>query len=282
MRCGLLLALLASWAGAQNLAEPQYQLTGKDYSKEAPAIQQMFYNVAGAVQAQNSTNAILAASGSGVTKIVAGTNVTISPSGGTGAVTVNSSGATGPTGATGSTGATGATGATGPGGEISVTSATAVSSTTAPGVYNIGVATAADIGFYIPSGADGAKGAAGTNGTNGLLTFASDIAAYWIIASTSQQNNYALTVATDGVLVVTSTTTTAFFLGYPNANHKYLSSTAYTSLVTVDDADGVLRMKPNTVSLRMTDLAVYDANSVVWDISLDADGVVRATNVGGL
>lgn len=121
MKFLLLAAWLALPAAAQNLAEPQYQLTGKDYAKEAPAIQQMFYNVAGAVQAQNATNAALATSGTGVTKIVAGTNVTISPSGGTGVVTVNSSGATGATGATGLTGATGPAGTVGATGNTGAT-----------------------------------------------------------------------------------------------------------------------------------------------------------------
>ena len=176
-------------------------------------------------------------------------------------------------------------GATGLTATVAVTSATAVSSTTAPGVYNIGVATAADIGFYIPSGADGAKGAAGTNGTNGtngLLTFAGDIAAYWVILSTSGAKTYALTAATDGALVLTSTTTAAAFYAYPNATRKYLSNGSFTSLITADDSDGVLRMKQNTVTLRITDLAVYDSGNVVWDIGMDADGVIRTTNSGGL
>ena len=56
--------------------------------------------------------------GSGVTQIIAGTNISINPIGGTGAVTINAAPAgTGPTGAPGPTGATGPTGAPGtPGG----------------------------------------------------------------------------------------------------------------------------------------------------------------------
>ena len=59
MRTAVFVFLLAAPVAAQNLAEPQYQLTGKDYRTEAPAIQQMFYNVAGMSQAQNATNAAL-------------------------------------------------------------------------------------------------------------------------------------------------------------------------------------------------------------------------------
>lgn len=52
MRTLLLLLLLCSAAGssAQTISNPQYQLTGKNYASEASAIQQMFYNVAGAIQ----------------------------------------------------------------------------------------------------------------------------------------------------------------------------------------------------------------------------------------
>lgn len=84
----LALFFLTACAAAQNLAEPQYQLTGQNYKMEAPAIQQMFYNVASAVKA---TNASVTAN-AGVTKIVAGTGIAVSPSGGTGSVTVSATG----------------------------------------------------------------------------------------------------------------------------------------------------------------------------------------------
>lgn len=60
MRLALLAFLVAATASAQNsqtMANPQYQLTGKDYSREAPAIQQMLYNVASAVQVINTAAA---------------------------------------------------------------------------------------------------------------------------------------------------------------------------------------------------------------------------------
>ena len=50
MKSLLLFIALVVPSGAQNMAEPQYQLTGQDYRKEASAIQQMFYNVAGAIK----------------------------------------------------------------------------------------------------------------------------------------------------------------------------------------------------------------------------------------
>ena len=58
----LIAPALAHSAG--NLCEPQYQLTGKDYASEAPAIQQMFYNISGACAATNYSLAHLPASSS--------------------------------------------------------------------------------------------------------------------------------------------------------------------------------------------------------------------------
>lgn len=82
----LLSLLLAAPAAAQqigNLAEPQYQLTGKDYSKEAPAIQKMFYNIAGAVNKQINFNATIPATVNGA---VNAATVTVNfPLSGTGA-----------------------------------------------------------------------------------------------------------------------------------------------------------------------------------------------------
>ena len=62
----------------------------------------------------DGTNSSWATVTSGVSQIIAGTNITVSPSGGTGAVTVNATVTTGPTGPTGPAGTTGATGAQGP------------------------------------------------------------------------------------------------------------------------------------------------------------------------
>jgi hypothetical protein len=77
---------LAAPAAAQkagNLAEPQYQLSGKDYSKEAPAIQKMLYNIAGAVQKQISFNSTIPSTVSGA---VSAATVTVNfPLSGTGA-----------------------------------------------------------------------------------------------------------------------------------------------------------------------------------------------------
>ena len=97
-----------------------------------------------------------------VNQLLAGTNITLSPTNGIGTVTVSSSGgagSTGPTGpsggpvgATGSTGATGRTGATGPTGAAGTNgSVGATGSTGAQGIQ----------------GATGPTGAAGTNGSVG-------------------------------------------------------------------------------------------------------------------
>lgn len=45
-----LLLMFAVSAGAQTVSSPQFQLTGRSYQIEASAIQQMFYNVAGAIK----------------------------------------------------------------------------------------------------------------------------------------------------------------------------------------------------------------------------------------
>lgn len=168
-----LLGLFVAPATAQNTAEPQYQLTGKDYRTEAGAIQQMFYNVAGAVKGQNSKIAVLPGS-PGFNGLLSVSTITwangqIS----TGPVTAGAKGDTGATGATGSTGATGATGPQGPTGStgtISVGVTSSVSSTTAASVTDTGTSTAAVLNFYIPIGHDGAQGPVGPTIALGSVT----------------------------------------------------------------------------------------------------------------
>ena len=45
---------------------------------------------------------------------------------------------------------------------------------------------------------------------------------------------------------------------------------------------GVWRMQQNTVSLRLSDRAIMDANRNVWDLSMDPDGVARISWAGQL
>jgi collagen type II alpha len=106
-----------------------------------------------------SVNSVPTSTGtSGVSQIVAGTNVTITPTGGTGAVTINSTGTVGPTGPTGATGPSGSTGAIGAQGIQGI-----------PGSAGLDGEDGID-GFSLvgPQGVQGPSGTNGTNGSNGL------------------------------------------------------------------------------------------------------------------
>jgi hypothetical protein len=135
--------------------------------------------------------------------------------------------------------------------------------------------------FGIPAGANGLNGTNGTNGTNGangsngLLIFANPISTFLVVAATDWSGFYVLTADLDGVIRVSPTTLT-------NTNVSLLSNSAFTSRITVDPADGVWRMQQNTVSLRLSDRAIMDANRNVWDLSMDSDGAARTSWAGSL
>ena len=123
-----------------------------------------------------------------VSQLLAGANVTLSPTDGIGTVTVTSSGGVGPTGATGpsagpvgatgstgSTGATGATGATGPTGAAGTNGSAGSTGPTGPtgaaGSVGVTGATGAtglgSTGSTGPQGITGATGAVGATGAGG-------------------------------------------------------------------------------------------------------------------
>ncbi len=117
----------------------------------------------------------------GVAQIIAGTNITIDPAGGTGTVTINATGgvgATGPTGPEGPAGPAGSIGATGPAG--------------ADGVDGVDGATG-------PAGPTGATGATGPTGGGGEPGGASGQFQY--NDGTSFAGATALTLISDGVNV---------------------------------------------------------------------------------
>ena len=187
-------------------------------------------------------------------------------------------GAQGMQGIPGSVGATGATGATGAAATVSVGTTQTVSSNTAAAVTNSGTIHAAVFDFTIPQGHDGNPGTNGTNGTNGsngILTFANPISTFLIVAATDWSKYFVLTVDLDGVVRVSPTSLTTL-------NVSLLSNGTFTSRITVDPADGVWRMQQNTVSLRLSDRAIMDANRNVWDLSMDPDGVARISWAGQL
>ena len=187
----------------------------------------------------------------------------------------------GPQGIQGIPGAAGATGATGTAATIAVGSVVSVSSLTAPTITNSGTSAAAVFDFALKQGNDGntgATGAAGTNGTNGsngILIFANPISTFLIVAATDWSIYFVLTVDLDGVVRVSATTST-------NLNASLLSNAAFTSRITVDQTDMVWRMQRNTVSIRLSDHAIIDANRNVWDLSMDSDGSARTSLVGSL
>jgi hypothetical protein len=187
-------------------------------------------------------------------------------------------GAQGMQGIPGATGATGATGAAGAAATIAAGTAVALSSTSAPTVSNSGTTSAAVFNFGIPAGANGLSGINGTNGTNGsngLLIFANPISTFLVVAATDWSVFYVLTVDLDGVVRVNTTSQT-------NTNVSLLSNAFFTSRITVDPSDMVWRMQQNTVSLRLSDRGIMDANRNVWDLGMDPDGVARTSWVGSL
>lgn len=148
-----------------------------------------------------------------VTQLVAGTNITLSPTNGLGTVTISSSGgagSTGPTGpsggpvgATGATGATGRTGATGPTGAAGTNgSVGATGSTGATGVQGVtgptGIAgTNGSVGATGSTGSTGPQGNVGSTGATGAVgaTGASASANLWSTFPATQTvdiSNYTL------------------------------------------------------------------------------------------
>lgn len=99
--------------------------------------------------------------GSGVSKVIPGANVTVSPSSGVGDVTISaaSSGAQGPAGPAGPAGSTGSTGATGPAGPAGPTGAT--------GPVGPGGGATGPAGPAGPTGPQGVAGATGPSGPTG-------------------------------------------------------------------------------------------------------------------
>ncbi len=225
-------------------------------------------------------------------------------------VALISSQATGPQGNTGSTGPAGVQGKTGPTGAPGPTGASGIAGTVYIGttttqsagsnatVTDTGVSTAAILSFGIPTGATGAQGAqgiqgiqgpTGTSGTNGLLTFAGDVYPYRIIASTSGTHFAVLSVDTQGVFIYVSTTAINVSpINVINANsitgefRNSLGNGVFTDRITFDDSDGGLRMSMLSLIIRPSDIALYDANGSIWQVSMSTDGVIESANKGSL
>jgi hypothetical protein len=125
-----------------------------------------------------------------------------------------------------------------------------------------------------PAGPTGAAGAQGPAGMNGLLTFAGNVVMSYVLISTGMNSYDLLTQNTDGTLSVVLTTMTT-------TTPKFLSNGYFTSWVTADSSDNVLVESPTSITLRFSDLALYDSSFNVWDVSIDSDGVFRTTSVGG-
>ena len=129
--------------------------------------------VAGGALSNATSTPVSGGTGSGVTQIVAGTNVTISPSGGTGVVTINASGGS-PTN-TVLNGTTAPASGTGNVGDFYI-------NTTNETIYGpkntSGTPWGSPTSLIGPTGATGATGSSGTNGTNG---------ATWYSGSTTPQ-----------------------------------------------------------------------------------------------
>jgi hypothetical protein len=109
---------------------------------------------------------------------------------------------------------------------------------------------------------------------NGLLTFAGNVVMSYVLISTGMNSYDLLTQNADGTLSVVSTTVTTPI-------PKFLSNGSYTSWVTADNSDNVLVELPTSITLRFSDMALYDSSFNVWDVSIDSDGVFRTTAVGG-
>jgi hypothetical protein len=106
--------------------------------------------------------------GGAVSQIVAGTNVTISPTNGLGVVTINSTGIAGPTGPQG---IQGLIGPTGPGGTNAVTQIVAGTNVTISPTNGLGVVTVNSTpiaGPQGPQGIQGPQGSAGAQGAQGV------------------------------------------------------------------------------------------------------------------
>ena len=123
-------------------------------------------------------------------------------------------------------------------------------------------------------GTPGPPGAQGLAGQNGLLTFAGNIVRSYVLISTGMNSYDLLTQNTDGTLSIVSTTTATPI-------PRFLSNGSFTSWVTADSSDNVLRESQTSITLRISDMALYDSSLNVWDISIDTDGVFRTTAAGG-
>ena len=119
-----------------------------------------------------------------------------------------------------------------------------------------------------------ASGGGGGGGGSGL-TFAGPMSKSVVILSTSTGLYDLLTVNTDGTITVVAT-------GTVTTSANLLTNGSVSWWASADDSDSSVHMVLTTVSLKVSDLALFDSSLNVWDLSVDSDGAYRTTLVGGL
>lgn len=96
-----------------------------------------------------------------------------------------------------------------------------------------------------------------------------------LVKSTDTASDYSVTVATDGVLVVASTTTTGGveYLTSPNDMTPHR--------VAVDNS-GVLDLLAKAFAVYFSDFYLLDSSNVIWRVSLDRGAVLMTTSMGAI
>lgn len=126
------------------------------------------------------------------------------------------------------------------------------------------------------NGTNGAPGAPGEPGTTPEVPSVTPTAVdYLIITSTGLNRYYVLTATTSGYINLASTTTATSTL-------QFLYNGEYTSWITADSSDGVLRLSPTTLTTVPPNIVLFDAIHQAWTLSMDTDGVLRMDYSGGL
>jgi len=186
-----------------------------------------------------------------VSQLLAGANITLSPTNGIGTVTVSSTGggATGPTGPSGGpVGATGATGATGAAGSIGVTGPTG-----AQGLAG-SVGATGSTGVQGIQGATGPTGAAGTNGSVGAT------------GSTGPQGIQGVTGAT-GVQGATGASASAnLWSTFPATQTVDFATYTLSNVNQISNTSGTLTLAANNTTVNgnveLTGPSILETNNI--------------------
>ncbi len=94
-----------------------------------------------------------------------------------------------------------------------------------------------------------------------------------VLVSSDLSKNAALTVDTTGALITTP-------IPFSTANITYLTDGSNTYWITFTSADAVLAAQVAKTTTTQTSFTLTDTALNLWNVTLDAGGVFRTTNVG--